>query len=138
MSTLVGYRYSHTIGKFAGAGGHGFNNPADAVLSVIGSVYVLSRSSSIEGGSRRRVTVCTIDGDYVREFSEGGTDDGMLASPVSIASDADGNVYVSDEQESASIEKLFWGPAAVKVDGQGRVYVVDSCRHRIQVYVKGG
>ena len=39
---------------------------------------------------------------------------------------------------SASIEKLFWGPTSVKVDAQGRIYVVDSCRHRIQVYLKSG
>ena len=37
--------------------------------------------------------------------------------------------------EPASIEKLFWGPTSVKVDAQGRVYVVDSCRHRIQIYL---
>ena len=40
-------------------------------------------------------------------------------------------------EQSASVEKLFWGPTSVKLDGQGRIYVVESCRHRIQVYLKG-
>jgi len=33
-------------------------------------------------------------------------------------------------------ERRFWGPTAVEVDDRGRVFVVDSCRHRIQIYVR--
>ena len=39
-------------------------------------------------------------------------------------------------EEPAAIEKLFWAPTSVTVDAQGRIYVVDTCRHRIQVYLK--
>ena len=43
--------------------------------------------------------------------------------------------YVHRDQ-SAAVEKLFWGPTSVKVDDQDRIYVLDSCRYRVQIYVK--
>jgi len=39
-------------------------------------------------------------------------------------------------EESANIEKYLWGPTAVKVDSEGRLYIVESCRHRVQIYLK--
>ena len=44
--------------------------------------------------------------------------------------------YTYVREQSAHVEKLFWGPTSVKVDDQGRVCVVESCRYRVQVYVK--
>ena len=42
--------------------------------------------------------------------------------------------YLRDQ--SAAVEKLFLAPTAAKVDSPGGVYVVESCRHRIQVYLE--
>jgi len=33
-------------------------------------------------------------------------------------------------------EKRLFGPTAVEVDEEGRVIIVDSCRHRLQIYVR--
>ncbi len=156
MSTPGGIRYSHTIGKFSGAGGHGFNNPVDAVLGVNETVYVVSRASDLEEGTRRRVTMCTTEGDYLGEFSGGGSEDGMLAWPVSLASDLYGNIYVSDEAlHRISIfdkdghylgkwgvqgdgEGEFDRPAGIAFDNEGNLLVVDSANNRVQRYSSDG
>ena len=157
MSNGKGYRYSHTIGKFDVFGGQGFYNPVDAVLSRSGTVYVVSRAASgMEAGTRKRITMCTVDGDYVGEFSGGGTDDGLLAWPVSIASDADENIYVSDEalhrisifdKEGHYLGR--WGaqgqrdgefnrPSGIAIDTDGNLLVVDSANNRVQRYTTEG
>ena len=157
MSIKGGYRYSHTIGKFDVAGGQGFYNPVDAALSKGGTVYVVSRAASgMEPGTRKRITMCTIDGDYLGEFSGGGTDDGLLAWPVSIASDADENIYVSDEalHRISIFDKKGhylgkWGvqgqgdgefghPAGITFDDDGNLLVVDSANNRVQRYTADG
>ena len=56
---------------------------------------------SIDPGEDRpdgvRVTVCTVDEDYIRQFGRYGEGDGEFVWPVSIALDSDDNVYVADQ-----------------------------------------
>ena len=47
--------------------------------------------------ARKSVTVCSVEEDYIGTFGIGGSDDGQLMWPVSIATDRDDNVYISDE-----------------------------------------
>ena len=75
MATLTQdlYRYSHTIGFYA-QNGRGFNNPVDVARGRDGVLYVLNRAGS-EVELRmlyKRVTMCTLDEDYLGEFSSGG------------------------------------------------------------------
>ncbi len=156
MSTQSLYRYSHTIGMF-NLFGRGFYNPVDAALSSEGILYVLSRAGSgMAEGSPKRVTTCTLDGDYLGEFSMGGTKDGMLAWPVSIAISADDNVYVSDEllNRISVFDKSGrflgkWGtkgrgdgefecPTGIAFDKDDNLLVVDSVNNRVQKYTKDG
>ena len=150
------YKYSHTIGMF-NLFGRGFYNPVDAALSSDGVLYVLSRAGSGMGeGSPKRVTMCTLNGDYLGEFSMGGTDDGMLAWPVSIAVSPEGNVYVSDEflnrisvfdkgghfldkwGAQGSGDGEFESPSGITFDKDDNLLVVDSVNNRIQRYTKDG
>ena len=45
----------------------------------------------------KRVTMCTVDEEYLGEFSTGGTDDGGLWWPSAIAIDSQDNIYIADE-----------------------------------------
>ena len=98
VSTDQLYTYSHTIGLYSLLG-RGFNNPVDMAFGKDGVIYVLNRAGP-EVASRlpyKRISMCTVDEQYLGEFSSGGVDDGQIMWPSSIATDRDGNVYVSDE-----------------------------------------
>ena len=92
------FPYSHTVGFLANQG-RGFNNPIDVAIAPAGQLYVLNRAGP-EVGIRlpyKRVTICTADEEYLGEFSTGGTGDGQLWWPSSIALDSEGLVYIPDE-----------------------------------------
>jgi DNA-binding beta-propeller fold protein YncE len=151
------YRYSHTVGFYA-QNGRGFNNPVDVALGRDGMLYVLNRAGSdIElRMPYKRVTMCTVDEDYLGEFSSGGVEDGQLMWPAAIAIDAEGNVYVSDEalhrisifdKQGRFLTK--WGvkgngagefdrPAGLAFDQDQHLLVVDGLNNRIQRYTKDG
>ena len=122
ISTPASYRYSHTVGLYTQRG-RGFSNPVDVAIGNDGTLYVISRASvdSGEMGFYKRVTVCTVDGEYVGEFSGGGTGDGQIMWPAAIAIDKDENIYVSDEAlHRISIfdkERRFVGKWGVKGRG---------------------
>ncbi|MGH8065256.1 MAG: NHL repeat-containing protein [Candidatus Entotheonellia bacterium] len=151
------YRYSHTMGFYA-QNGRGFNNPVDVALGHDGVLYVLNRAGSdIElRMSYKRVTMCTLDEDYLGEFSSGGIGDGQIMWPVAIAIDVEGNVYISDEAlHRISIfdgQGHFlgkWGvkgngvgefnrPAGLAFDQDQHLLVADGLNHRIQRYTTDG
>ena len=159
MATLTRdlYRYSHTIGFYA-QNGRGFNNPVDLALGRDGVLYVLNRAGSdVELRMLyKRVTMCTIDEDYLGEFSSGGTEDGQLMWPAAIAIDADGNVYISDEAlhrisifdargrflgrwgVRGSGAGMFERPAGLVFDRDQHLLVADGLNNRIQRYTKDG
>lgn len=150
-------QYSHTIGIYS-LKGRGFNNPVDLAFGNNGVIYVLNRAGP-EVAVRmdyKRITMCTVDEHYFGEFSSGGTGDGQLMWPSSIAIDGDGNVYVSDEalhritifdSEGQFLSK--WGvkgsgegefnrPAGIAFDRDDNLLVVDGMNSRIQRFTKDG
>jgi DNA-binding beta-propeller fold protein YncE len=159
MATLTRefYRYSHTVGFYA-QNGRGFNNPVDVALGRDGVLYVLNRAGSdIElRMPYKRVTMCTLDEDYLGEFSSGGTADGQLMWPAAIAIDAEGKVYIADEAlqrisifDAKGRFLAKWGvkgsgagafdrPAGLAFDQNQHLLVVDGLNNRIQRYTTDG
>jgi DNA-binding beta-propeller fold protein YncE len=143
-------RYSHTVGALA-LTGRGFSNPIDLALGPNGMLYVLNRSNSNQAPQGAvRVTICTLDQEYIGQFSGFGEEDGQLTWPTSIARDSQGNIYISDEHRNdvqvfnAAHEFVRkWGgpgsgkgelnrPSGLAVDNDDNVIVVDHLNNRVQ------
>jgi DNA-binding beta-propeller fold protein YncE len=128
-------------------------------------LYVISRSYD-NRPERRRVTILTVDEDYVGEFNRGAP-----ATPKTVAADVPpeamvwptaitvsrgGNVYIADEWlnritvfseegayrdmwgQSGSGEGQLNGPSGLAVDEEENLLVVDSGNNRVQKFTKDG
>ena len=157
MSTQGPYRYSHTVGAF-GVADSGFMNPVDVALGNEGRMYVINRTGRYlaSNAPEIRVVVCTVDEDFLGQFSHGGSGDGQMVWPVSIGTDKDENIYVSDEAlHRISIFNKEWqflskwgtkgdgdgefnGPAGIAFDKDENLLVVDALNNRVQKFTKGG
>ena len=148
------YLPDRTIGRaeFAGAG---FRAPQDIAIGQDGTMYVPSRSWEYRPDGLR-VTMFTIDEEFVGEFSSFGDGDGQMQWPVSIAVDSQQNVYVTDDaltrvsvfdKDGTFLSK--WGepgsgdgqlnkPAGIRFDNEDNAYVVDSGNNRIQKFTRDG
>ena len=157
MTTQVAYRYVRTLGFWA-QDGRGFADPVDVALGRNGVLYVLNRGLSDveEFMFSKRVTVCTVGEEYLFQFSYGGTGDGQIMWPVSIALDKDEQIYISDQalhrisifsKEGKFLAK--WGvrgkgegefdrPAGIAFDKGDNLLVVDGLNSRVQRYTKDG
>ena len=104
-------KYSHTVGTLA-LTGRGFSNPIDLALGANGLVYVLNRSNSNQASQGAvRITICTLDDEYVGQFSGFGEEDGQLTWPTSIARDSHGNIYTAEVDTGKRLQKfLRYGP----------------------------
>ena len=99
-----------------------------------------------------RVSVFTVEGDFIRSFGSSGDGDGQFRRPSGIAIDANDNVLVVDALNDR-VQKLTrdgsfisqWGstgsgdgeflsPWGITTDGDGCVYVADYKNHRIQKF----
>jgi DNA-binding beta-propeller fold protein YncE len=144
---LKNFTYSHTIG-IASFLGRGFMNPVDVRLNSQGLLYVLSRSNA--GNKDVRVSVQTVDSEYLHEFARWGTEPGKTTQPTSIAIDARDRVYVADEHmHSVSVfdrDGQFltrWGergtgpgqfnrPSGLAIDSEQNILVMDHLNARVQ------
>jgi len=150
-------RYSHAIGQLSQSGA-GFNNPVDVAAASGGRLYVLNRSNMAHAEmGYLRVSICTIDEEYIGQFTSYGDDDGQLIWPTSIAVDrTSGHVYVADERrhdvqvfdgDGTFIRKFgsfgsgdgqFNRPSGLAVDRSGNVLVVDALNSRVQTWSATG
>ena len=101
------FRYTHTIGRGEEAG-TGFKNPVSVARGENDVMYVVNRAYDYRADSKR-ITVCTVDEDYIGEIGNGGrlggdmmdvgedASDGSLVWPTDIALDKDENLYITDE-----------------------------------------
>ena len=148
------FTYSHSVGRneFAGTG---FRNPVDMAIGADDVVYLVNRSYENRPDGVR-VTVCTLDEEYITEFGSYGEDDGQFVWPTAIALDSEENLYVADEwlnrisifsRDGEFLGK--WGtpgsgdgeldkPAGLAIDGNGTIYVVDSGNNRVQKFTLDG
>ena len=148
------FHYDRTIGRgeFAGSG---FRSPMDLALAPDGRIYVVNRGWEYRPDGLR-VTMLTIDEDYIGQFSQFGEGDGDLYWPTSIALDSSQNVYVADDwlhrisifdKDGVFLGK--WGvpgsgdgqlnkPSGIRFDQQDNLFVVDSGNNRVQKFTKDG
>ena len=64
------FRYTHTIGRGEEAG-TGFKNPVSVARGENDVMYVVNRAYDYRADSKR-ITVCTVDEDYIGEIGNGG------------------------------------------------------------------
>jgi DNA-binding beta-propeller fold protein YncE len=159
------FQYSHTIGRQETRGGNGFFYPVAIARGEGNRLYVLSRGTETPVfWPCKRVTICTIDEDFLGQFGEKippedavpSALDGGFFWPTSVALDSQGNVYVADEwlnrisiftRDGDWIGK--WGtpgagdgelhrPSGLAFDAHDNLYLVDSVNNRVQVFTTEG
>lgn len=148
------FAYSHSVGRneFAGTG---FRNPLDLALGANDVVYVVNRSYENRPDGIR-ITVCTLNEEFIREFGSYGEGDGEFVWPTGIALDAGEKVYVTDEWlnrvsifskdgeflgkwgRPGSGDGELQGPAGVAISPDGTMFLVDSKNHRVQKFTLDG
>ena len=148
------FHYELTIGRaeFSGAG---FRVSMDLALAPDGRIYVLNRGWDYRP-DLLRVTMLTIEEEYLGEFSQFGEGDGDLFWPTSLALDSNQNVYIADEwlnrisifdRDGEFLDK--WGvtgsgdgeinkPSGIRFDNEDNLYLVDSANNRVQKFTKDG
>lgn len=151
------YEWSHAVGRNAAAG-TGFANPFSIALAPGGIAYIISRGN--ENNFGMRVSKVFLGGpgeeELLGEFCYHGTEDGRQLWPQSVAVDAAGNVYVSDDWlnriaifdqdgnfqrhwgTSGSGAGEFRGASGLAFDQDDNLFVVDSYNHRVQKFTKDG
>ena len=161
----VTFQYSHTIGRQETRGGNGFFYPVALARGAGNRLYVLSRGTETPVFTPcKRVTICTIDEDYLGQFgvkvppeeADSSAPDASFMWPTSIALDSQGNAYVADEwlnrismftKDGEWIGK--WGtpgerdgelnrPSGLAFGADDRLYLVDSRNNRVQVFTREG
>ncbi len=159
------FQYSHTIGRQETRGGNGFFYPVAIARGEGKRLYVLSRGTETPVfWPCKRVTICTIDEEYIGQFGEkippedavSSAPDGTFFWPTSIALDQQGNAYVADEwlnrisvftKDGDWIGK--WGtpgardgelnrPSGLAFGAHDHLYLVDSRNNRVQIFTKEG
>ena len=149
------FHYDRTIGRFESAGGTGLTQPVDLAMAENGTLYVVNRGQEFRP-TAIRVTMMTLDEDFLGQFCTTGEGDGEAIWPSSIALDSDQNVYMADEwlnritifdKDGQFLDK--WGvagsgdgeinrPACIRFDKEDNMYLVDAYNNRIQVLTKDG
>ena len=148
------FHYDRTLARFEFTG-TGINGSADLALALGGRVYIANRSWEYRPDGVR-VTMLTIEEDFIGQFGQYGEGDGELIWPTSLALDSDQNVYVTDEwlnrvsifdKDGTFLGK--WGvvgvgdgeinkPSGIAFDKEDNLYMVDSANNRVQKFTKDG
>ncbi len=150
---LEHFSYSHTIG-IASFQGRGFMNPVDVRLDSKGLLFVLSRSNA--GNKDVRVSVQTLESEFLYEFGRWGTEPGQTTHPTAMAFDSDDRLYVTDEfmhnvnvfdREGKFLDR--WGefgtgpgqfdrPSGIAIDSEDNIHIVDHLNARVQKLSRDG
>jgi len=142
-----------------------FRNPWGVAVDARGNVYVADMSNN----TIRKITPSGIVSTFAGRAGAAGQDDGpgiqaRFNAPNAVATDAAGNVYVSDSGNQ-TIRKItpsgivstlaglagyaghadgigddaqFWNPQGLAVDGSGNVYVADTGNQLIRAITPAG
>jgi DNA-binding beta-propeller fold protein YncE len=137
-------RILNVIGEY-GEGPGQFVWPSGVALDSARNIYVTDAWTD-------RVSVFTVEGDYIRSFGSSGTASGQFRRPSGIAIDYNDDVLVVDTLNDR-IQKFApdgnfvskWGtggaapgefrePWGITTDSEGCIYVADYKNHRIQKF----
>ena len=147
------YNYSHVIGRNA-TGGNGFRLPIDPGCGEGNTIYVLSPAHEYQ--PFQRVSLVTLDEEFIKEFGGPGERDGQFIWPSALALDSQGRVYVADEwlnritvfdkggnflskwgKTGAGPGELD-GPAGLAFDAEDNLYITEHRNNRAQKFTKDG
>ena len=146
--------FDRTVGR-AEFSGSGFRAPMDLAIASDGRIYVANRSWEYRPDGVR-ITMLTIDEDYIGQFSSYGEGDGQMIWPSSVAVDSNQNVYVTDDHlnrvsvfdkdgqflskwgEAGSGDGQLNQPYCIRFDKDDNAYISDSGNNRIQKFSKDG
>jgi sugar lactone lactonase YvrE len=120
-----------------------FNSPQGVAVDASGNVYVADRGNNVIRKISTAGRVTTIAGVKAPGFIDGTGTTATFNNPSGVAVDAQGNVYVTDEGNSAlrkittanvvttiagspTENYLLNHPTAITIDKQGNLYIVDS------------
>ncbi len=127
-----------------------FYSPFGIAVDGQGNVYVADRDNNRIRKITSAGVVSTLAGDGVQGFADGAGSSACFNSPLGIAVDGQGNVYVADfgnnrirkitsagvvstlagdgtagSTDGPGSSAKFYNPTGVAVDGQGNIYVAD-------------
>ncbi len=162
ITTLAGNGTADYTGDNGPAISATLNDPEGVAVDGSGNVYIADHSNSV----LRKVasgTITTVAGTGTNGFSgdNGSPTAAALSTPVGVAVDTAGNVYVADtgnarvrriasnviatvagsgfsggDGNAVGASALF-GPSGVTIDSAGNVYIVDSDTGRVRIVTSG-
>ncbi|MQG61801.1 MAG: hypothetical protein FI708_03575, partial [SAR202 cluster bacterium] len=161
------YDYTHNVGRGAQSG-MGFNYPNAMTFAPDGTVYITNRGSETisnvgwnRTGVGQRITKVTIGDEwgqeeFLGEYSRYGNGDGQLIWPAGIASNDQGEVFVTDEwlnrvsvfDKDDNLVRSFStlqdgdpepnGASGIAIASNGTIYVTDSRSHQVRLFKNDG
>ena len=161
------YDYTHNVGRGAQSG-MGFNYPNAMTFAPDGTVYITNRGSETisnvgwnRTGVGQRITKVTIGDqwgqeEFLGEDSRYGDGDGQLIWPAGIASNDQGEVFVTDEwlnrvsvfDKDDNLVRSFStlqdgdpdpnGASGIAIASDGTIYVTDSRSHQVRLFKNDG
>ena len=162
--SFVNLQYKKTIGRGESVGS-GFDSPVFVARGEEDMMYVLCRASEFRPEGVR-VTVCTINEEYITAFAQGvpqqgpheyNFNNGSLVWPTCIALDSQQTLYISDEwlnrisifrkdgeyigkweERPGSGDGELDRPSGMAFDAEDNLYIVDSGNNRVQKFTKDG
>ena len=135
--------------------GRGFMFPVDTTIGKDGRMHTVSRAYT-PATAQLPITMYDIDSEYFGIYGGYGEGLGEFRWPTGMASDQNGNVYVSDELNNrinvfshegdpikywgdpGSSEGELNGPSGIAFDSDENLFVADHMNNRIQKFTKDG